>query len=128
MNIEHVHGRCSKPDIGAQTTTGFAPRRRNIVVAIDVDRRPAQNDVAVATAFQPPVFAKNEIETEFIRNEPCLVFDRIGVFDAQNFLERDDVGIDLLQDLDDSLRSSPPIHSPAFMNVVCDDSQGRSIF
>jgi hypothetical protein len=46
-----------------------------------------------------------------------------ATFDAQNLLKRDDIRIDLLQDIDDAARPDAAIQSTAFMYVVGGNSK-----
>src|SRR5207302_1632669 len=52
MYIEYVERRTVHLDVRSQTAPRLAAPLGNVVMTVDVDREPAEHDVAVASAFQ----------------------------------------------------------------------------
>jgi hypothetical protein len=92
------------------------------VVAIGADKRePAQCHISVCAPMELAGFANPVMESQFVRDEARLMILGLLPFDAQHFLEGDDVSVDLPKDLCDSSNLNPPIKTTSFMDVVGGD-------
>jgi hypothetical protein len=88
-----------------------------------LNRKPGQHDIAVPAAFVKAVLAESETESEFIGNILRLIFFGRSPFEAYHFLKRNDVCIELTQDLDNAVRPDAAVHTAAFMNVIGSNSK-----
>lgn len=122
MNIEYVKGGRPESDIGSQASSGFATVHRQIIVAVDVNRKSRQYEVAVTAAIQPPRLPKRGVESEFFSDESSLVRLATLALDAQYLLEGNDICVDFAQDIHDAARPNTTIQAAAFVNVVGDNS------
>ena len=106
-----------------EAATRFVTTARQVVVSIGNEREPAENGVAVRPASQSSILADAKIETELLGDRVYLVVFACRLVHADNFLEGDDVGIDLLQDFGNSFRPHLAVEPLALMNVVSCDAK-----
>jgi len=64
------------------------------------------------------------MESQFLGNEPRLILFARSPLQADNFLKSHDIGAQLPQHLDDSLRADKSVHAAALVNVISNDSEG----
>src|SRR5262245_61934384 len=107
-------------DVHAQASALLAPAYADIVISRFSHRESAEHGVPVGSAAQLAVLSQSEFQSQLARDEMRLIVSVLGAVYPQYFLKRDDVRIDLTQDLDNSFRPDPLIHPPTFMNVVGD--------
>jgi len=105
-------------DCDFETPTRFVATARQIVISIRNERKPAENSVAVGPTSQSSILTDAKIKTEFLGDRMYLVVFARRLIHADNFLERDDVGIDLLQHFGNSFRPHLAVEPLALMNVV----------
>src|SRR5262245_45420282 len=110
-------------DIHAQTSALFAPGHADIVILKFQQREAAEHEVAVNSLPQLTVMSHAIVKAQFARDVMRLIGLAVAPLYAEDFLQRDDVGLNLLQHAYDSLRAEPPINSDTFMHVVSDDSK-----
>ena len=122
MHIEDMQRRSVDLNIGSQAASPLAAGFCDVIVPVDMNREATQHDVSVTSAFQSPGLTECEVKTQLIRYEPELISFAAAAFDAQHFLERNNIGIDRLQYLDDPVRADAPVQAAAFMHVVGNDS------
>jgi hypothetical protein len=84
-----------------------------------VDRKTAQHDVPVTRVLQPPVLAKCGVVAKPRRNISELIFLGVVRLEAQHFLQGDDVGVDLLENFDNTVRSNQAVQAAAFVHIIC---------
>jgi len=71
--------------------------------------------------MEPSRFSEGKVEPEFLRDESRLICFMALFFDAQDLLERNDVGINGSEYVHNSPRPDAPVQTSALMNVVgCD--------
>lgn len=101
-----------------EATTRFVAPARQIVVSIGDDWEPAKNGISIRSTSQSSILPGAKIETKFLGNRVNLVVFTSRIIHADNFLEGDDVGIDLLQDFRNPFRPHLAVEPLALMNVV----------
>lgn len=70
----------------------------------------------------PTILADLRVVSHLLRDVPrLLIFSRLS-FDANNFLERDDIGIDLAQNPHDAVRANTSIQAATLVDVVSGDT------
>jgi len=92
-----------------------------IVMRMD-KRKPAQGYVSVCASSKPAVLADPVIKPHFASDETRLMILCFFSFNAEHFLEGDDVCIDLPEDIRDSPNLNPLIKTASLMDVVGRDS------
>ena len=92
-----------------------------IVMTMD-KRKPAQGYVSVCAPSKPAVLADPVIKPHFASDETRLMILCFFSFNAEHFLEGDDVCIDLPEDLRDSPNLNPLIKTASLVDVVGRDS------
>jgi len=123
VDVENLHRslRVVGFDYDFQTTSRFVAPAGQIVIVFGNDRESGQNRVPVSRAAKPSILADAKIETEFLRDRLYLVVFPRRLIHAHDFLEGDDVGIDLFQYFGNAFWPHTAIKSLALMNVVsCD--------
>ena len=100
VDIKYVESSCVDANVRPQTPAGFTASGAEVVIAVNPNGMPRQYDVAVTATFEAPRFPKREMKTEFFGNEANLICLTVAALDAQNFLQRNDVRIDFVQDVD----------------------------
>jgi hypothetical protein len=119
VNVEDMkHLRIIQTDIDPQTPTSFTTLDRYVVVASQVDRKSAHDNVAVRGSAQSTVLTERTVESQFFGNKPYLIGFGRRSFPAPDFLKRDDIGIELAQDFDDTGGPDSPVEPPASMDIV----------
>jgi len=68
---------------------------------MDADWEPREYNVPVAAATKLSSFAEREIETEFLGNKSDLIRLPVPALDAQNFLQSNNIRVDVGQNLGD---------------------------
>ena len=124
MDVVEVQRAALGGDVDALHAALFTGLPREIVLDVLGDRQPAQDRVAELVAAQlarrrhhPP---HPEQRPELLRMAPVV---RSG---ADDFLQRDDVGVDRAEDRGDPLRARAAVEAAAAMNVVGRDAQRRA--
>ena len=92
-----------------------------IVMSMD-KRKPAQGYISVCASLKPAVFTDPVVKPHLASDETRLMILCVLPFNAQHFLEGDDVRIDLPEDLRDSPNLNPLIKAASLMDVVGRDS------
>lgn len=87
----------------------------------------AQHCVAIGGAAQAPVLAGTEFQTELVGDRVYLIVFVQRFIHADDFLERDDVGIDLFQDLRDAHRPHAAVHATTLVNVVRSNAKRKHV-
>ncbi len=118
VNVEHVESRTIHLNISSKATALFATGPGDVIVAIDLNWKPAQDHIAIIATVQPPCLAESEIKPQLLGEEPGLVLFTAAALDAQHFLKGDDVRIDLRQDIGNPSRTDAPVQTLAFMDVI----------
>src|SRR5262245_58023077 len=124
MNVEYVQRRVIEPDVGAQTAAALTASRTDVVVLITLDWKTSEDDIPVAATLVPPILPKRKVKSQLLGHETCLVFFARSPFETDNFLKGHDIGMQLAQDLHDSLRPHESIHAAALVNVISNDAEG----
>jgi hypothetical protein len=86
-------------------------------------REATEHEVAVNTLPQLTIVSHAVVEAEFARDVMSLIGLAVAPLNAEDFLQRYDVGVNLLQHAYDSRGVEPPINPDAFMHVVSDYSK-----
>jgi hypothetical protein len=81
-------------------------------------RKPGQCYISVCASFKSAVLADPVMKPHLASDETRLMIRWSFSFNAEHFLEGDDVSIDLAEDLRDSPNLNPSIKTPSFMDVV----------
>ena len=91
---------------------------REAVVLVPLDRQPAQDGVSVLAALTIDVLFENSVQARPF-GQPCRLVNSIGPFHAPiNFLEGDQIGFGLVDDLGDAFDVDPAVHAFAMVDVV----------
>lgn len=110
-------------DIDAEAAALLAAGDADVVVMRPDEGKPAENHISISRAVQASILAQLKMHPQFAGNEMGLIMMVFLALQAQHFLQANDVGVDLLQNLDDALGFDPPIQSPAFVNVIRGDAK-----
>lgn len=123
MKIKHVkHSVGCDLKIRSEATPLLASGPSD-VIAIGMDKRePAQCHISVCAPVELAGLADPVMESQSVSDEARLMILGLLPFDAEHFLEGDDVSVDLPEDLCDSSNLNPPIKTTSFMDVVGGDS------
>ncbi len=70
-----------------------------------------------------PVLANLDVESQLLGQVSCLMVFPTFAFDADHFLQRDNVRVDVAQDAQNSVRTYAPIQAPALMDIVSSHTQ-----
>jgi hypothetical protein len=120
IDVEHPVG-CDlkiRPEAAPLLTSGLSD-----VVVMSMDKRkPAQGDISVCASLKPAVLADPVMKPHLVSDETRLMVICPFSFNAEHFLEGDDVRIDLPEDLCDSLNLNPSIKTAPLVDVVSRDS------
>jgi hypothetical protein len=85
-------------------------------------RKPAQGYISVCASSKPAVLADPVMKPRFASDKTRLMILCFFSFNAEHFLEGDDVSIDLPEDIRDSPNLNPLIKTASLMDVVGRDS------
>ncbi|HMB83564.1 MAG TPA: hypothetical protein VKI40_05865, partial [Terriglobales bacterium] len=118
MNVKNMEGGRHPLNIRVQAAALLTPLFSYVVVLDGTQWKPTEQQVAVCPAVESAVFTKAEIEAKFCGNKVRLIFLALSV-NAQNFLKRDDIRINLMQHFHDASWVHPPVESAALVNVIC---------
>jgi hypothetical protein len=128
MDVEDVQQSvCGDFDICAKASSLLAPAHADVIAAGFAQRKTAQHHVAIYAAFKHPRPADRMSHAQLLGYESRLIVFGRGVGYAQDFLKRDDVGIDFAQDFRDALRPHSAIKAATFVNIICDYPNPHSI-
>ncbi len=120
VNIKEMECSLGQFNIGAQTTTRLPPRCSDVVVLDGAEREPTQQQVPVGAAVEAAILPHAIVKTKLLGNKSRLVvFTASG--NAQNFLKRNDVGIDFAQHFHDPRWANAAVESTALVDVVRHD-------
>ena len=108
--------------VGAQASSGFTTPGRDVIVAMNVDGKPAEDDIPVTAAAKLARFSEGKMQAEFFGNKSSLIRFAIPPFDTQNFLQRNDVRVNLAQDVHNPAWAHTSIQTSTFVNVIGYDS------
>ena len=122
VDIEHMQFTAAYMDVGAQASARLTAGFGDVVIPFDLNRKTAEYDIAVASATDSAILAKRSVKAQIVGNITELVFMEFAAFEAQYFLQRNNVCVDLLQNVDDSVRTHQSIQTATFVYVVSDDS------
>ena len=93
------------------------------VVVMSMDKRkPAQCYISICASLEPAVLADPVMKPRLASDETRLMILWVLSFNAEHFLEGDDVSINLPEDLRDSPDLNPSIKTASLMDVVGCDS------
>ena len=93
------------------------------VMVMSMDKRkPAQCYISVCASLKPAVLADPVMKPHLASDETRLMILWFFPFNAEHFLEGDDVSIDLPEDLRDSPNLNSSIKTAPLMDVVGRDS------
>jgi len=113
----------SQSDIDAQASALFAPGYTDVVILRPEQRKAAQREVAVNSSPQLAVMPHTIVETQSARYKMSLIIFTGTPMNAEDFLQRHDVGVNLFQHTYDPRGVESPINPDAFVYVVSDDSK-----
>src|SRR5262245_55055092 len=102
MNVNNVQAATIRSDVCAEAASLFAAANADVVVHRFEQRQAAQDDISVDRPAVNASSADRVVHSHAIRYEAGLIFLTQASWMAQHFLKRNDVGIDLAQDLHDS--------------------------
>ncbi len=91
------------------------------------DRKTRKQKVSVRSAFVTPVFAKLSVVPQRFSKVTCLIVFSAVAIPPHDFLQRDNVRVQFLQDLRDALGSNSTVQSAALMNIICSDTEPELI-
>gem|GEM_PF-4112689 len=124
MNVEHVQqSAVRQTKISSQTSPRLTSTDGNVVVMGVVERIAGEQNISVSTAVVSTIFAKFHVEAESFRNVASLVIFRTLAMVGDNFLQSNDVRVELAQDSDDAIRPDAAVYSAGFMDIVSDQTQ-----
>lgn len=116
VNMQHPV--LSQFQIGAQATTWLPVPMAQIIVLCRDKAQLTENHIAISTSIDFPVFAQPAIEPQLVPNKAGLIVLWRLSFNGQHFVQRDDVGVQLTQDLCDPSRTHAPVQTTALVNVI----------
>jgi hypothetical protein len=88
------------------------------VIVIGRDREPAEHRIAVRGAVNSSILTDAKIHAEVFGNRADLIAFALYFIHSDNFLKRDDIGVDLIQYRRNALGPYAAIETPTLMNVV----------
>jgi hypothetical protein len=88
------------------------------MVVIGDDWESAEQCIAVGCAAEPAILTDAKVVTEILSNRVHLVVFTLCIVHPDNFLQRNNVRIDLSQHLSNAHGSHTPVESATLMNVV----------
>ena len=124
MHVVHVQRRAVDRDVDALQPPRLAGFPRQVVLEMLRDGKPAEDRVAELMAAQQPRRRHDPAHAERGANllgVPAAVRPR-----ADDFLQRDDVGVDGAQDADDAFGPRAAVETAAAVDVVGGDPQRAS--
>jgi hypothetical protein len=128
MDVKNVdHLAVGNLQVAADAATLLAARSGEIINLHLLDREAAQHHVAVRGAAEFAGFADAELKADSVRQILRLILFPASAAEAYHFLQRDHVGVKLAQYLGNPSRADHPIHAPAFVGVVGDDTKNWSV-
>src|SRR5215813_12603830 len=123
-NMEHSVTR--KKQVGAEATPSFPVPPGEVIIPADLHGKTAQRHIAISSAVKNPVLAKTlPVAAQLGGYRACLVEFRGPISHIQNFLNRDNVGVQPGNNFRDSLRIGTPVQTPAFVNVVSGNAEAE---
>jgi len=120
IDVEHSVGCDLK--IRSETAPLLASGLSDVKVMSVDKRKPAQGYISVCPSLKPAVLTDPVMKPHLASDEPRLMILCIFTFNAEHFLEGDDVSIDFPEDLRDSPNLNPLIKAASLMDVVGRDS------
>lgn len=124
VGVEYVDCGIANGDIRTVASSRFAPGNGKIKALGPLNRKPAQNQVAVRSTGIGPRFAENKVHLEVLGKDPGLISIRRPL-GPDDFLQCDNVRVHLAQHRSDAVRTDALIEAFAPMNVVRGDADPR---
>lgn len=112
-------------DVGLQAAAAFAAACRNIVVLRIVNRITGKKDIAVSAPFVATILPYFGMVAEFLGHIAGLLMLATFALEADDFLQRDNISVQLAQDLRDAIWADTPIQAPALMDIVSGHAHAR---
>jgi hypothetical protein len=103
----------------ANATAPFPAVCADVVVAGGAQGISAEYQVPVSATIQPAGHSHIRPHSHWTGYKSGLIFLRIMAAGTYNLLQRDDVGVDLLQYLHNALGAYPAVHTAALVDIVC---------
>src|SRR5581483_737114 len=123
MNVENVQHYVERnQNVRAKATAALAVSPADVVVPAELYRQAAERHVAIRAAVQCAVLTKTPLVLFkiFVNAARLIVFNR-SVLQVEDFLNGNDIGVQLFDYGRNALGAGAPIEAPALMNVVgCD--------
>src|SRR5581483_10456359 len=105
VHVKNVQHRLAQPQVCTQATSPLTSRCRNVAVFECVDRKPRQHNIAVGPALVSAVLTHRRGISEFLGKVTCLVAFPPASLSADDLLQRDEIGVQFAQDINNALRS-----------------------
>jgi len=115
----------SHSDMDLQQSPLFVGQElRETVVLVPFDRKPAQDGVSVLAALTVDVLLENSVQARPFA-QPCRLVNSIRPFHAPvHFLQGDQIGFGLADNLSDALEVDPAVRAFAVVDVVGQHADG----
>jgi hypothetical protein len=120
IDVEHSVGCDLK--IRSEAAPLLTSGSSDVIVMSVNKRKPAQGYISICASSKPAVLADPVIKPHLASDETRLVILWFFPFNAEHFLEGDDVSIDLPEDPRDSLNLNSSIKTASLMDVIGRDS------
>ncbi len=125
VHVEHVEVASTDVDVHPLASARLPAPERQVTRVVAAHRQPAQDDVAVGLASQQARGLHHPAHTESGAEERGLAV-LLGTA-AHDLLQRDDVGVEPLEHVEDAFGPRPSIHTAALVDVVGGEAEALAV-
>lgn len=118
MHIEYVKSVIVYFDIGAKATARLASPNAQVIVESPMHGEASEQDVSVRTAVEFSGLARKTIHLKFFGYESRLILLARPAVKADDFLKRDDIGVEFAQNFDYARGAHFSVETFALVNVI----------
>ncbi len=109
-------------DVCPQAPTPLVPRAANVIITDATERGAAEHHVPVCPPLMLAIFAQAVVIRQFLGKEPRLIVFFVRPGDAHDFLQGDDIGINLTQYVNNTARTHAPVKPATLMDIIRHDT------